>query len=200
MSLTNLIPTLQLAIGPAILISGVGLILLSMTNRFGRVIDRSRQLTHDVRGASGAEREKALAEVRVLWLRARIIRAGIASAVLSALLAALLMITLFLGALLMLGIAAVLVGLFIMCMACLIGAMFMFFWDINLSLKALRLEIPAEGRGEDGAFDIGGHHEQPTFSGESLPSGHRASIPTGATEGRDARATAVGIRLGGQGA
>ena len=142
MSLTDLIPTLQLAIGPAILISGVGLILLSMTNRFGRVIDRSRQLTHDLRGTSEAEREKVLAEVRVLWLRWRIIRGGIALAVLSALLAALLIISLFMGALLKLG-AAIPAGLFVMCMICLIGALLLFFWDINLSLKALRLEMPA---------------------------------------------------------
>jgi hypothetical protein len=142
MSLNNLIPTLQLAIGPAILISGVGLILLSMTNRFGRVIDRSRQLTHDLQGISEAEREKVLAEVRVLWLRAKIIRAGIALAVLSALLAALLIISLFMGTLLMLG-AAVPAGLFVICMICLIGALLLFFWDINLSLKALRLEMPA---------------------------------------------------------
>ena len=142
MSLSDLIPTLQLAIGPAILISGVGLILLSMTNRFGRVIDRSRQLTHDLQGDSEVEREKVLAEVRVLWLRAKIIRGGIALAVLSALLAALLIISLFMGALLKLG-AGVPAGLFVLCMICLIGALLLFLWDINLSLKALRLEMPA---------------------------------------------------------
>ena len=146
MSLTNLIPTLQLAIGPAILISGVGLILLSMTNRFGRVIDRSRQLTQALRGASGDERTKILLEVRVLWLRARIVRAGIALAVLSVLLAGLLIISLFTGTLLKLD-AVVPASLFVMCMICLIGAMLMFFWEINLSLKALELEMPAEERG-----------------------------------------------------
>ena len=51
MSLANLIPSLQLSIGPVILISGIGLILLSMTNRFGRVIDRARHLTRDLHGA-----------------------------------------------------------------------------------------------------------------------------------------------------
>jgi len=144
MTLTNLIPTLQLAISPAILISGVGMILLSMTNRFGRVIDRSRQLTHDLPSVAAADRDKVLAQVRVLWLRARIVRAGIALAMLSALLAALLVISLFMGMLLMLG-AVVPAGLFIMCMICLIGAMLMFFWDINLSLNALRQEIPEIG-------------------------------------------------------
>jgi len=158
MTLTNLIPTLQLAIGPAILISGVGMILLSMTNRFGRVIDRSRQLTQDLRTTASADREKVLAEVRVLWLRARIVRAGIAFAMLSALLAVFLIISLFMGTLLMLD-AFLPAGLFFMCMFCLIGAIVMFFWDINLSLNALRLEIPTEAR-------VFTEAQTPLFSGE----------------------------------
>jgi hypothetical protein len=42
-SLEQIIPELQDAIGPVILISGVGLLLLTMTNRLGRAIDRARQ-------------------------------------------------------------------------------------------------------------------------------------------------------------
>jgi hypothetical protein len=37
----ELIPVLQVAIGPVILISGVGLLLLTLTNRFGRAVDRA---------------------------------------------------------------------------------------------------------------------------------------------------------------
>ena len=44
MSLEELAEVMRLAISPAILISAVGLLLLSMTNRFGRVIDRARLL------------------------------------------------------------------------------------------------------------------------------------------------------------
>ena len=58
MSLEQIIPILQLAIGPVIVISGVGLVLLSMTNRFGRVIDRSRSLTKIIR--SEISREAAI--------------------------------------------------------------------------------------------------------------------------------------------
>jgi Protein of unknown function (DUF2721) len=149
MPLDDLIPTLQLAIGPVILISGVGLILLSMTNRFGRTIDRSRSLTQDLRAASEMDRAKVLAELAILWRRAKIVRAGIALAVLSVLLAALLVISLFLGALFRLGIAVLLVLLFIMCLMCLVASLVLFILDINLSLKALWLEIPAEGRGQE---------------------------------------------------
>jgi len=148
MSLADLIPTLQLAIGPVILISGVGLILLSMTNRFGRVIDRSRQLTRHLHGASQSDRQKNVAQLRILSRRARIVRAGIALAALSLFLAALLIIGLFLGALLNLAVAALIATLFMLCMLCLIAALLLFISDINLSLKALWLEMPPEARND----------------------------------------------------
>ena len=47
--LKELIPVLQVAIGPVILISGVGLLLLTLTNRYGRTIDRARQLMRELR-------------------------------------------------------------------------------------------------------------------------------------------------------
>ena len=42
-SFEQIIPELQDAIGPVILISGVGLLLLTKTNRLGRAIDRAQQ-------------------------------------------------------------------------------------------------------------------------------------------------------------
>jgi hypothetical protein len=148
MSLTDLITTLQLSIGPVILISGVGLILLSMTNRLGRVIDRSRLLSRDLTGTADTDRIRILAELRILSRRANLARAGIALAVLSVLLASLLIISLFLGALLQMSIAAFIVTLFILCMLSLVSSLFLFLTDINLSLRALWLEIPPEGRSD----------------------------------------------------
>ena len=147
MSLIDLIPTLQLAIGPVILISGVGLILLSMTNRFGRVIDRSRKLNEDLRRAPRAVRPKILAQLKIMSKRAKIVQAEIALAALSVLLASILIITLFLGALLGLGMAAIIVVLFILCMLSLILSLLLFISDISLSLRAFWLEMPPEARG-----------------------------------------------------
>lgn len=147
MSLTDLITTLQLSIGPVILISGVGLILLSMTNRLGRVIDRARLLSRELNGASDEDRKRVLAELRILSSRAKLSRAGIAMAVLSVLLASLLIISLFLGALLQISISGFIVALFILCMISLVASLLLFLSDINLSLRALWFEIPAEGLG-----------------------------------------------------
>ncbi len=148
MDLTELIPVLQISISPVILISGIGLILLSMTNRFGRVIDRSRLLNQDLRGTSGSDRITILAELKILSRRGRVVRACIALATLSVLLAALLIISLFLGAVFELAIGMVLAAVFILCMICLIFSLLFFLWDINLSLQALWLDISSEGRSE----------------------------------------------------
>jgi hypothetical protein len=146
MLLTELIPTLQLAIGPVILISGIGLILLSITNRYGRLLDRARRLASDLHGVSEEDHDRLIAQLRILSTRARLVRASITFAAVSILLAALLIISLFLGALLQLGIASIIVGIFVLGMLSLILSLLLFLSDINLSLKALWLEIPPEGR------------------------------------------------------
>jgi len=144
LTLDDLIPTLQLSIGPVILISGVGLILLSMTNRFGRVIDRYRILMNALPSATDADRSRIHAQLKILSTRARLVRTGIALSAFSVLLTALLIMSLFLGALFELRIAYIIVALFVLCMISLIISLFLFISDINLSLKALWLETPSE--------------------------------------------------------
>jgi hypothetical protein len=146
MTLSDLIPTLQLSIGPVILISGVGLLVLSMTNRFGRIIDRSRILAREVTAAAEADRPSMLAQLRILSRRAKIVRAGIGLAALSVLLASVLIISLFLAALLDLAIAILIATIFMLCMLALIGSLVFFLVDIDLSLRALWLEMPEGGR------------------------------------------------------
>jgi hypothetical protein len=137
----DLIPILQVAIGPVILISGVGLLLLTMTNRFGRIIDRTRQLSHELRSAQSPEADRALAQLEILLTRARIVRGAITAASVSVLLAAVLIIVMFIGALFRLPSAVLVVGLFTSCLGSLIGSLVLFIREINLSLGALRLEV-----------------------------------------------------------
>jgi hypothetical protein len=73
-SLAALIPVLQVAIGPVILISGVGLLLLSMTNRLGRAIDRARILREEIRSKSSVDEQNIKEQLNILWHRADIIR------------------------------------------------------------------------------------------------------------------------------
>lgn len=143
MRLQDLVPTIQLAIGPVILISGVGLLLLSMTNRLGRVIDRSRQLCESVRHCSETDKRRLLAQLRILSRRARLIRMSIGLSTASVLLASVLIIGLFVSALFHWETAGIIAMLFIACLGALIGSLVVFLRDINLALRALELEIDA---------------------------------------------------------
>ena len=144
MHLTDLVPILQMAIGPVILISGVGLLLLSMTNRLGRVIDRSRLLAESFRKASTGDRPRLVAQLKILSRRAHLVRLAIILATLSMLLAAVLVIALFLAALFGIELGVVVVILFAGCMGSLIASLIVFILDINLSLSALTLEVSLE--------------------------------------------------------
>ncbi|HZR20995.1 MAG TPA: DUF2721 domain-containing protein [Verrucomicrobiae bacterium] len=137
----DLIPVLQVAVGPVILISGVGLLLLTLTNRFGRAVDRSRALGRELREAGQTERWRLSGQVGILYRRARVIRGSIIMAALSLLLAAVLIIVLFLSALSRTEAGLLIIVLFICCLAALIGSLVAFIRDIQLSLHALRLEL-----------------------------------------------------------
>jgi Protein of unknown function (DUF2721) len=140
-SLQELLPVLQEAVGPVILISGVGLVLLTLTNRFGRAIDRSRELAHKMRDVSGADRERLAREVEIIYRRASLIRIAVVMAAICLLFVALLIIVLFFTALLKIEAGILIATLFIACMASLIVSLGAFIKEIQLSLNALKLEL-----------------------------------------------------------
>ena len=146
MLIRDLVPVLQLSIGPVILISGVGLLLLSMTNRYGRVIDRARALADLARREQETDSHRRQAQLNILARRARLLRLSIILATLSLLLAALLIIALFLTSLLGVEAAVWVACVFIACMVSLIASLVVFIADLNASLGALDLEIDSEQR------------------------------------------------------
>lgn len=145
LTLQQLIPVIQTAVGPVILISGAGLLLLSMTNRFGRVVDRARLLARELPQAGAPEREQLAVQLTILYRRAKIIRLAIILATASVLLAGILIISLFLAALLHVEAALLVTICFILCMASLIGSLVVFLLDLQVSLTALRVELTQAG-------------------------------------------------------
>jgi len=146
MTLDEIVPILQLAIGPVIVMSGAGLVLLSMTNRLGRVIDRARLLAESVRNGGNGESRRVRGQLPILARRAGLLRQAIGFTSFSLLLAAFLVIVLFLMALMKVEAGSVIIALFILCMLCLIAGLSFFIADINISLGALRLETDLDNR------------------------------------------------------
>ena len=141
MNFSELIPVVQMAVGPVILISGVGLLLLSMTNRLGRVIDRTRLVAESLRKSEGKGSERYSMQLEILQRRAGLLRRSITMAVFSVLMAACLVITVFVTALFQSNMGLLVAVLFLAAMIFLIISLVVFIRDIDLSLEALKLEI-----------------------------------------------------------
>lgn len=125
---------LELAVGPVILISACGLLLLTMTNRLGRAIDRSRQMAQEPE----LERRE---QIEILLHRAGLIRAAILGSAVCILLTAFLVLTLFVSVFVPFKVSWVVAGLFGGSLISLIASLGYFIADISLSLKAMEREI-----------------------------------------------------------
>jgi hypothetical protein len=80
--LSDILPLIQLSVSPAILISGVSLFLLVLTNRLGRVVDRGRNLRHELAQLNREHGEPAdlldvEQQIQVLSRRARMLKYAI---------------------------------------------------------------------------------------------------------------------------
>ena len=140
-SVAQLIPTLQVAIGAVVLVSGIGLLILSMTNRLGRVIDRGRALARENAELPPEGQARVEAQLHILVRRAEYLRRAITAASVSVLLTALLIITLFVIAVLRLEAAWLISALFIGSLGALIFSLVAFLRDLNESLLAFKLDI-----------------------------------------------------------
>jgi hypothetical protein len=140
-TLPEILPVLQVAIGPVILISGIGLLLLSLTNRFARILDRARVLARDLESSQVGQRERlhrlaVLLRRRAIWNRRSIVLAS-----LSILFVALLIILIFIQALAGIQSALPIICVFSLCLVSLVGSVVAFLWDNHLSALTLHVEL-----------------------------------------------------------
>ncbi len=139
----DLLSMIQLAITPVILITGLGSLLLTMTNRLGRVVDRTRILAGQVRGAHGNETERAHieAQLRIIYRRAGLVRRAVSMATASMVCSCLLVVAIFGKGVTGASMTWFIVTLFMMSLGCLLVSLVYFLRDIQLSLSALGLEV-----------------------------------------------------------
>lgn len=130
----NVFEALQLAVSPVILISACGMLLLSMTNRLGRAIDRARTLGRE----SPTPNE---AEIQILVGRAKCIRASILFLSLCIFLTAVLILALFVSVYLSFDITFFIGTLFVLSILCLGISLGYFIFDINSSLRAMEADL-----------------------------------------------------------
>lgn len=131
---------LQACITPVALISGVGLLLLTITNRLGRTIDRTRQLVSDLHSGDVKNRQEKETEIRILYKRSRILRNSIAAMVVSVISSSLIIPNLFFMTLMEINLTIVGYPLFVVSILAILVSSIYLFIDVRLSLHALKLE------------------------------------------------------------
>ena len=137
-NIKHLIQLLQLLISPIILISGVGLLLLSFTNRLGRVIDRSRYIVKEIK--DGKDDDIKRIQIPILYKRSRILRSALTSISFTILCASMMILLLFLGYFTQFNVEIVFISFFILAIIGLIISIILFMWDVTVSLKALKIQ------------------------------------------------------------
>ena len=141
MAFDEISTVLQLAASPAIIISACGLLLLTMSNRLGRAIDRSRILARERDAATGRGSVKVEAQLEILMRRCRLIRASILYASICILLTAILILLLFVFASAKVKAGWAIILCFGASICALILSLIYFIRDINQALRAVLKEV-----------------------------------------------------------
>jgi hypothetical protein len=140
METMEFIKFLQACITPVALISGVGLLLLTITNRLGRTIDRTRHLVAELNSGEEERKQVIETEIRILYKRSRYLRNSIAAMVISVISSSLIIPLLFFMTLLEINLRQLGYPLFVISILSILVSSIYFFIDVRLSLHALKLE------------------------------------------------------------
>lgn len=141
MGIDNLIRIMQLSIAPCVLISGAGLLLLSMVNRLARPIDRIRLLCKELKAASEKEIPLLKEQISILYKRCVLLQASIALVTASIIWVSLLILILFSVFIFNLYPEKTIEFFFALGLICLILSLLFFLLDIRVALRSLKIEI-----------------------------------------------------------
>jgi hypothetical protein len=146
----SVVQILTASIAPVIVISGVGLLLLSITNRYGRAIDRARLLARELEESDveSARRRHLSDQLRHTNQRAHVLRSSMLYASSSIFFVSLTVLSLFAEQLMTLQKDFIALPFFALCLLSLVVSMYYSIRDITMSLSALELELSDRMRGE----------------------------------------------------
>jgi len=141
MTNVQLIQSLQASIAPCVLISGDGLLLLSLSNRLSRPIERIRHLCDVIKSNPHHDHKAAQEQIRIMYKRCEHLRSAISCIIYSIALVSFIVLLLFLDTFYALPVTILINIFFISSIAFLITSMVFFLLDIHTSLDSLKIEI-----------------------------------------------------------
>lgn len=132
--------TIQLAIAPVFLLTGVGTNLMVLTNRLARIIDRTRVLEDRLETGVVTDPVRPRAELISLYQRTHLINRAITLSTTCALLVCITIAALFVGDALALGLSKFIALLFIFAMLALIGSFVYLLREIFVAIGSISIQ------------------------------------------------------------
>ena len=137
-SVADVARLIQLAVAPVFLLTAVGTIIGVLSNRLGRVVDRSRTLEDRLRQLTPQGQGAVRAELTVLSQRVRLVYVSMTLAVVCALFVGLLIAVAFVDAFIAIDLSKFIGLLFIGAMLSFIVALMVFLREIFLAVSSAR--------------------------------------------------------------
>lgn len=132
---------LEPALTPVTLISGVGLLLLSMVNRYNHAINRIRELLRERRAAGAGEHERISRSIGVIYERCKVMRHAIRAVASSLVSSGAMIFTISLEGLLQLDLFALKALFLVISIGLVVLATVLFVIEITYSLRALEIDM-----------------------------------------------------------
>lgn len=133
---------IEISVAPVFLLAGISGLLMVLTSRLGRTIDRSRSLQATTTRQILSEHKITIDQemINLRW-RSRFINLAINFATLSALMVCFVIITLFLGSFVKINAALIVASLFIVCMCLLAMAFLCFLMEVFIATRSLQATL-----------------------------------------------------------
>lgn len=137
--IAGVVHSIQLAVAPVFLLSGIGVLLGVLTSRLARVVDRARQLEDRHFAADPAEADDLGRQLASLARRASLMNMAITLSTVSALLVASVVALLFGSTFINFNLALPVAAGFILAMIALIGALLSFLIEVRVAIRTIRI-------------------------------------------------------------
>ncbi len=134
----SLARAIQLSVAPVFLLAGISGLLVVLTNRLARIIDRSRQLQEQLSDATVSRARQSKQELQLQKRRMALVLKAIELCTGTILLVALVVAIVFVSVVTAFDLALVVVPLFVAAMLCLMVAVLLFMREVQLAATQLR--------------------------------------------------------------
>ncbi|MBE9153900.1 MULTISPECIES: DUF2721 domain-containing protein [unclassified Cyanobium] len=129
---------IQLSVAPVFLLAGIGGLLVVLTNRLARIVDRSRRLQEQMGDATVSRARQSKQELQLQKRRMTLVLKAIELCTVTILLVALVVAIVFVSVVTAIDLALVVVPLFVAAMLCLMVAVLLFMREVQLAAAQLR--------------------------------------------------------------